>query len=83
MEDLIIDFLHGISANKSITREEVASADLVTSGVLDSLGIFQVISFVETKIGVSVTPAEMTFERFRNVTSIIEFMSGKCGTVMQ
>lgn len=47
---------------------------LVDSGALDSIGIFNLVSFLEKKFGVSIEPQDLNDAHFGTLASIEEFV---------
>jgi acyl carrier protein len=66
----IMGFLCNLSAKK-VMMDDICEIDLIESGVIDSLGVFQVISFLESSFGISISPSEMVIDHFRR-TSLLE-----------
>lgn len=55
---------------------------LLDSGIIDSMGVLDIVGFLETAFGVSVSDDELTPENFRNIASLSGFVRGKrAGTV--
>jgi acyl carrier protein len=52
-------------------------ASLIDNGVIDSLGIFQLVSFLEQSYGVRVRDEEIVLENFRTLNAIEEFLVAK------
>ena len=52
-------------------------ASLIDNGVIDSLGIFQLVSFLEQSYGVRVRDEEIVLENFRSLNAIEEFLVAK------
>jgi acyl carrier protein len=52
-------------------------ASLIDNGVIDSLGIFQLVSFLEQSYGVRVRDEEIVLENFRSINAIEEFLVAK------
>ena len=52
---------------------------LIENGVIDSLGIFQLVSFLESGFGIRVEDAEIVLENFRTIDAIEQFVRGKLG----
>jgi|APEBP8051073178_1049388.scaffolds.fasta_scaffold13701_2 acyl carrier protein len=50
---------------------------LIQSGVLDSMGIFELITFIEGGFGIKVTPEEMLPVNFGTVEAIDAFVRAK------
>jgi acyl carrier protein len=51
--------------------------DLIAESIVDSLGLFVLISFLEESYGVTVEPDEVTFENFKSVRTIAELVRSK------
>jgi acyl carrier protein len=52
---------------------------LIENGVIDSLGIFQLVSFLESGFGIRVDDAEIVLENFRTIDDIEQFVKDKLG----
>lgn len=52
-------------------------ADLLTSEVIDSLGIVELISFLESSYGIEVADDDLDPENFRSVACIVQFVERK------
>ena len=50
---------------------------LLTRGVIDSLGVMELVEFVNTQFEVRVDPAEITEENFGTLTGIARYVVGK------
>jgi len=50
---------------------------LIQDGIIDSLGIFLMISFIEQEFGIKVQPAEVVLENFESVTAIRNLVMSK------
>ncbi len=48
--------------------------NILTTGLIDSLGIMQLIGFIEEEFGVVVPPEDVTIEHFRTVNKIIAYL---------
>jgi acyl carrier protein len=46
------------------------SVDLLEEEIVDSLGIFTLISFIEETLGVSIDPVDINLENFQTIDSI-------------
>ena len=58
---------------KSIERDE----SLLTTGIVDSHGVMELVAFLEQRYGISVDDADLTPENFDNVVSIESFVERK------
>jgi acyl carrier protein len=63
---------------KGIT--ELSDTDsLVTRGIIDSLGIFRLVSFLEEAFGLRITDEEIVFDNFQTINDIDRFVTTKLG----
>jgi len=51
--------------------------DLLSSGILDSLSVMRLISFVEKEFGLAIPPAEMVIENFITVDALSDYINSK------
>jgi acyl carrier protein len=56
---------------------DLDAADLLEEEVIDSLGIFSLISFIEEKFGVAVEPEEINLENFQTLDTITKLVESK------
>ena len=57
----------------AVTDEE----SLTENGVIDSLAIFRLVSFLEDNFGIRIADEEIVNENFQSVNSIESFVTGK------
>ncbi|HKT48020.1 MAG TPA: acyl carrier protein [Candidatus Acidoferrales bacterium] len=62
-----------LSRKRSLTPQ----VDLLESGILDSLGILDLVSFVEQTFGIVVNDEELVPENFRSIESLSAFVLAK------
>lgn len=60
-------------------REFADDAALFASGIIDSLGVMELIAFTEQELGVPVADVEITEANFGSVASITRFVMSKRG----
>ena len=65
----------GLSGAMNISADE----DLMESSVFDSLGIFELVSFLEKSFGIKVPEDEMTVGNLSTISSIVRYVSSKVG----
>ncbi len=58
-----------------------ADYDLLNNGVIDSMGILDLVSFMEEKFGVQVGDDEITPDNFRNLDTLVKMIETKSGAV--
>jgi acyl carrier protein len=63
------EILHGRKA--TLESEQ----DLLSDGILDSLGILRVVAFIEQKLGVKVPDEDVVFENFHSIRAMAEYVA--------
>lgn len=62
-------------------KQQIKDSDpLLESGVLDSLGVLDLVSFVEQEFSVHVADEELVPENFQTIDRIAAFVEGKSST---
>jgi acyl carrier protein len=61
------------------TRRVKDSDELLESGIVDSLGILDLVSFLESDFGLSISDEDLMPENFRSVDSMATFTEQKAG----
>ena len=51
--------------------------DVLRQGIIDSLGVFQVVSFLEEKWGIRIDDAEITLDNFQSIDAMAQLASSK------
>lgn len=77
MEQVLIKYINEQLLDDGIDEDLDGDTDLLGSGILDSLGMVQLIAFVEKKFEVKVPPEDMVIENFMNINSVCAYLSGK------
>ncbi len=72
---IITDYIKSEFANDS--GVDVATANLLEEEIIDSLGIFTLVSFIEDKFGVSVDPEEVNLDNFETVDAVTKLVESK------
>lgn len=70
LEKFVVNELAVEHDKKSIAPDE----DLLMQGIIDSMGVLKLSSFIEEKFGVKVTDIDMVPENFQNLESLSEFI---------
>ena len=59
-------------------RRELQNADsLLESGIIDSLGVLDLVSFIESEFQIMVSDEDLTPENFQTIDRIMAFVEGK------
>ena len=59
------------------TGVDIDTANLLEEEIIDSLGIFTLVSFIEDKFGVTVDPEEVNLDNFETVAAVTKLVEGK------
>lgn len=73
MHDDIIKF---ITTEVSLDPEYPVggSTDLLLTGLVDSLGVIDIVGWIEDKHGIMIDPADITLENFQTVDQMVGFV---------
>ncbi|PWH82539.1 phosphopantetheine-containing protein [Algibacter marinivivus] len=77
MEQTIIKHIEEELASEEIDGGLEATDDLLGGGILDSLGMMKLITFIEETFNIEVAPEDMVIENFMTVENICEYISSK------
>jgi len=66
-----------IQAGSCMKQPIDSEQDILGTGVLDSLGIANLLAFVETEFGLNVPLEDVTVENFSTTKGIAEFVSSR------
>ena len=77
MQEKIIKYIEEELSNEELDDGIELTEDLLGSGILDSLGMMNLISFLEEEFNCKVLPEEMVIENFMTVANIIEYLKHK------
>jgi acyl carrier protein len=73
MQDQVIDFINNeLLAERGISIG--ADDDLLLSGHLDSMAIFQLVAFIEGDLGLAVPAQDITVENFKTAATISRYL---------
>ena len=73
IREFVVDRLAPPSGRADIGDEE----DLIDTGVIDSLGIFQLVAFLEERFGITIGDEEITPENFGSVMAIERLVAAR------
>lgn len=67
-----------LSELNSLGKESLsADEDLLDSGMVDSIGLVQLVGFIEEKYSITVSPEDLLPDNFASISAIANFISGK------
>jgi acyl carrier protein len=67
------ELLHG----RKVTLTD--DADLLSAGIVDSLGILRLVAFMEQRFGVKVPDEDVVFENFQSIGAMAGYVTGRLG----
>lgn len=77
MQEKIIKYIEEELSNEELDDGIEVTEDLLGSGILDSLGMMNLISFLEEEFNCKVLPEEMVIENFMTVANILDYLKRK------
>ncbi|WP_034045172.1 acyl carrier protein [Wocania ichthyoenteri] len=77
MEQTIIKYIEQEFASEDIEDSLEATDELLDSGILDSMAMIRLITFVEETYNIKVAPEDMIIENFMTVKDISIFIMSK------
>ena len=77
MQRRIIKYIEEELSSEQLDDGIEITEDLLGSGILDSLGMMKLISFLEEEFKCEVLPEEMVIENFMTVGHITAYLNGK------
>jgi acyl carrier protein len=54
-----------------------ADTDLMSTGLVDSLGVVQIVEWMEAQLGFEIDPGDVVLEHFRSVSAMVEYARGR------
>jgi acyl carrier protein len=75
IEKFIVTEIVGDLGVGSLSRDQ----DMLAADLIDSLGITELVKFLEAEYGIGVVDEDLTPENFRSIDSIAAFVSAKGG----
>ncbi len=79
IKEQIYEFiLHNLAHGKGVTRL-ADDESLMQNGVVDSLGIFRLVAFLESAFRLRISDEAITHENFQSINSIERFVNAHLG----
>ena len=75
MEEKVLNILIEVTGNDDIVEEK--DADLFEAGLLDSLGIIEVLLKIEEVFGLRLQPTDLEKQDMATVNNLVEFLNNK------
>ena len=74
MKQRLSDYSREELLDGHIYRDLKEDDDLLTTGLVDSLGMMSLVTFIEDEFGVRVPPEDVTLESFSTIVSIVSYL---------
>jgi len=68
-----------MQARFPLAQRVADDAHLLETGIIDSLGILEIVSFVEQEFKISISDEDLVPENFRSIASLATFIVSKSG----
>ena len=68
------EILHG----RGVSLDE--EQDLLSAGIIDSLGILRMVAFLEEQFGLKVPDEDVVFENFQSIGAMARYITGRKAT---
>ena len=75
MEEKVLNILIEVTGNDDISEER--DADLFEAGLLDSLGIIEVLLKIEEVFGLRLQPTDLEKKDMATINNLVEFLNSK------
>lgn len=56
-----------------------AETDLLLTGIVDSLGVVQIVGWLEDRLGIAIDPGDVTLENFQTVQRMVSYVADRHG----
>lgn len=63
--------------NPAAGAQLTADADLLLTGLVDSLGVVRIVNWIEDELDVEVDPIDVTLENFQTVAAMVSYVRGR------
>ena len=74
---IVQEFIESNFQYKSDTNEISVDKPLLDSGLIDSAGILELVTFIESQFDVEVTDEDIIPDHFETINHIVSFVNGK------
>jgi acyl carrier protein len=75
--ELVRDHIMSTRPPEKRSLDLTDSSSLVSTGILDSVGVFDLVAFLEARFGIHVADEELEWKTFETVDTISQFVESK------
>jgi acyl carrier protein len=79
IQDVIRDFIAKEFLSDGALDQLASETRLVEEEIIDSLGIFLLVNFLQERFGVEIGPEEVTLENFESLSAMANLVASKQG----
>ena len=76
-KDVLKDYLHEEIHNDDGSAEVKEDDNLLANGIIDSLGVLKLVSFIERQFEIQIPDEEVTIKNFRSLKDIASYLEAK------
>jgi acyl carrier protein len=70
---VLVDYIkNDIMRNKNAKLDE--SEDLLSSGILDSLAILQLVAYIDKTLGIEIPDEDVVYDNFKSINSLVTYL---------
>ena len=77
--DAVADALLQYIRKEFADAANVGPNDYLLNGVIDSLGVFNLVGYVERQFGVALADTDLTTENFQSITTLAKLVNARRG----
>jgi acyl carrier protein len=76
-KDVLKDYLHQEVQNDGGSVEVEEGDNLLANGIIDSLGVLKLVSFIEHQFNIQIPDEDVTIKNFRSLADIASYLEAK------
>lgn len=81
-EQILLNFIqHDLLLNRPMESTISYETNLITSGVIDSLSLIQLVTYLEKETGFSIHDRDVNPDNFQSITTIVTYLNQRMETV--
>jgi acyl carrier protein len=75
--EILLDYIHRVLLNGRLSTPIAPDDDLLGSGIVDSIGMLQIIRFVETQFHIAIPFEDIVIENFESVGAMTAYLESR------
>ena len=76
-KEVLRDYLHEENQNDGGSVEVKEDDNLLANGIIDSLGVLKLVSFIENQFDIKIPDEDVTIKNFRSLKDIANYLEAK------